>query len=349
MYRKILLFTDNHFSSTSSLIRSNGEKFSTRLENQIQSLNWLEQVAIEENCDAIICLGDFFDKPTLTDQELTALKEIKWNNLPHYFIVGNHESSIHNLNYNSTKALEKENFYIVEKPQLLVDENILMLPYIIEDDRKSLHDYWNLFTQEENTIKRGIILSHNDIKNLNLGYFVTTTGFTLDDIQTSCKLFVNGHLHNGSWFLSNARNLGNLTGQNFSEDAFKYKHIVSILNTDDCSMKDIENPYAFNFYKFDVTSQKDLEKFSLIKNNAVLSIKGQQELIEQVNDKLNSLSGRVDSRVIITKNVSNDDIDKITSKVDYFSIDHLAKFVEFCKQQIEITDVLLDELKEICK
>lgn len=74
---KILLYTDVHVSEFSSIIRSMGEKYSTRLENLIASINWAEKIATENNCDEIICLGDFFDKPELNSSELTAMKEIK--------------------------------------------------------------------------------------------------------------------------------------------------------------------------------------------------------------------------------------------------------------------------------
>ena len=48
---KILLYTDNHFCTNSSIINSRGENYSPRLTNQIESLNWVEQLAIKENCN----------------------------------------------------------------------------------------------------------------------------------------------------------------------------------------------------------------------------------------------------------------------------------------------------------
>ena len=90
---KILCYTDNHFCERSSIITKYGTKYSLRLENQLASLNWAEQLAIDEGCAMIVCLGDFFDKPHLTDQEITAIQDIKWaEDIPHYFLVGNHIS-----------------------------------------------------------------------------------------------------------------------------------------------------------------------------------------------------------------------------------------------------------------
>lgn len=36
---KILIYADNHFCETSSIIRSYGDKYTLRLENQIKSIN----------------------------------------------------------------------------------------------------------------------------------------------------------------------------------------------------------------------------------------------------------------------------------------------------------------------
>ena len=134
---KILCFTDNHFCERSSIVTKYGNKYSLRLENQIQSLNWVEQTAINKNCDMIVCLGDFFDKPHLTDQELTALQDIKWSEaIPHYFIVGNHESEENDLQFSSTKVLEGLNRFIIDKPTLQrytsPELELAFLPYVVE-------------------------------------------------------------------------------------------------------------------------------------------------------------------------------------------------------------------------
>ena len=84
---KIAVCGDIHISKTSSIIRSRGEKFSTRIEGCINSINWFEKQASENGCDLVIYLGDVFDSPILDDEIITSLKDIEWNNLKHYFIV----------------------------------------------------------------------------------------------------------------------------------------------------------------------------------------------------------------------------------------------------------------------
>ena len=68
---KLGLYTDVHFSKYSSIIQSRGDKYTTRLENCIDSINWVEEVL--KDCDKIVCLGDFFDK-AFVDAEV-----IEWN------------------------------------------------------------------------------------------------------------------------------------------------------------------------------------------------------------------------------------------------------------------------------
>ena len=68
---KALIYSDCHFSQYSSIIRSRGEKYSTRLHNLINSISWAEKLADSENCDEVFCLGETFD---LNKEKLTSLE-----------------------------------------------------------------------------------------------------------------------------------------------------------------------------------------------------------------------------------------------------------------------------------
>ena len=89
------------------------------------------------------------------------------------------------------------------------DANILCLPYLTS--RKDLKAYTSKLPKDKNLI----ILSHNDIKGIQYGAYTSVDGFDINDISSSCALFINGHLHNHSQFCRNGLNLGNLTGQKF--------------------------------------------------------------------------------------------------------------------------------------
>ena len=56
---KILIYTDNHFCEKFSIITKMGDKFTQRLENQIKSINWAEDLAYKNGCQYVICINCF--------------------------------------------------------------------------------------------------------------------------------------------------------------------------------------------------------------------------------------------------------------------------------------------------
>ena len=271
---KLMVCGDVHFSQYSSILRKNGDKYSLRLEKLIASVNWVENLAVEKGCIRTIYLGDFFDSSVLNSFELSALREIKWNSTEHIFICGNHETSQHSLINNSVNFLSMcDTITVFNEPKKIVEDNVELcfLPYIFEDSRESISSY---FGNKEN---KRIIFSHNDIKGIQLGSVISTNGFEINDIENNCDLFLNGHLHNGYKVTDKIINVGNLSGQNFSEDAFKYDHVVLILDTDTLRCEVYRNPYAFNFYKIDFIEKNSIDYIndisSKLRNPAVVVIK----------------------------------------------------------------------------
>ena len=115
---KVCIYSDVHWSQNSSIIRSKGEKYSTRLENLIFSVNWVEQLAWEQNCDCVICCGDFFDSAVLNAMEVSALQEIRWAPMSHLFLTGNHETNVSSLEYSTTDLFKLcPNVTVLNTPQ----------------------------------------------------------------------------------------------------------------------------------------------------------------------------------------------------------------------------------------
>ena len=341
---KIALATDNHFCEKSSIVQKFGTKYTVRIENQLKSLEWFENIAVEKGCDAVIYLGDFFDKSSLTDQEITATKDIAWNGLKHYFIIGNHESGDSGLIYSSTKTLEAEDRIMIFEPKKtdLGNCELCFLPYVTESDRVPLEQYFG-----QKTDKPRIILSHNDIAGIQLGPVVSRTGFDIAEIEANCDRFINGHLHNGQALTSKVMNLGNLTGKDFGEDAARYKHNIAILDTDTLTVELIENPYALNFYKIDINNEMDLSKLNAVKNQAVVSVKCKDYLLAAVKAAIEANSDTIlDSRVISTREIAAEGAE---ADIADLTVDHLARFVECCLANIDNNKILEEELAEICK
>lgn len=352
---KILIVGDVHWSEYSSIVRKRGEKYSRRLENLINSLNWAEEQAELNSCDEVVYLGDFFDRTELNAQELTALQEVVWAPIKHKFLVGNHEG------LNSDLSVSSAHLFSMIPDALVIDHPIvdytfgyefLYLPYILEEDRKTLTEYikeahtdvW--ITQE---VKQRIIFSHNDLK-MKYGMFESKEGFDPEELQRSCCLCFNGHLHNKGKFTTNGYNVGNLTGQNFSEDATNYTHEVVILDlsTSVPQLSFIENPYAFNFYKLEAQTEAQISHYmSQIKDNSVVTIKVPESLLIYTRDRLAQSANVKESRVICVPEVTTDDPRILEN--DLQVVNHLEEFVKFVRDNMEVTTVVQSELNEVCK
>ena len=323
-----------------------GTTYTTRLENCIKTVNWTERLAEELGCEYIINLGDFFDKPDLTSETITACNDIEWSNIMHYSLVGNHDASTSSLLFNSANSLQHSHHKIVTEPSALFldDCTICFLPYVLECDRKSLKDY---FGKIDTLGKPIVILSHNDISGIQLGPVMSKTGFTVEDIEANCALFINGHLHNGQQLTNKIINLGNITGKDFGEDAFRHSHNVAVLDTATLEITFIENPYAFNFYKVNITDDADLLKLSTLKDNAIVSIKCEHKLLNKVKEFVKQQPNIIEHRIIITRTLI--DTDEEEASVKELQVDHLARFVECCRATIDNTQLLEEEIAEICK
>lgn len=336
---KIGVVGDIHWSKYSSIIRSRGEKYSTRLENCISSINWAEQLFIDNDCDIVVYLGDFFDSCDLKSEELTALTEINWSKFPHYFLVGNHEMGMHDLSFSSGHVFSLcDNLEVIDIPSLISysDTNIYFLPYILESERKAFSDYVG--------IDNAIVFSHNDLKGVQLGNFISQVGFDLNEIEENCSLFINGHLHNGYNVSSKIINLGNLTGQNFSEDATKYQHRVMILDTDTLKYDYFINPFAFNFFKFDLTTDLSYDTMKTILSNSANAVFTVKTFVSSKLDFKN-FPNVIASRVIIQPEINhNNSNDKAYESL---SINHLEKFKEYVLSEFGNSDIVLEELSAV--
>ena len=310
-------------------------------------------MAIRHACDVVICAGDFFDRPFVTDQELTALQDIEWTTKPHYFLVGNHESEEGNLQYSSVKALEAFNRIVVSSPEVYhfwdkAPDNeeceVAFLPYITESNRQEIEEY---FSPKTPNVYR-LMISHNDLFGVQMGPVISRIGFKPEDLSKMCDLCINGHLHNGQKILDNVINIGNLTGKDFGENAFKYQHGVYIIDTKTKKVEFLENPHALNFYSIEINSDFDVLRLRRLKNKAVLSLKCKASLLEAVRKTIAETPTIVDSRVMVIRDTALTE-GLNTNNIADLTMDHKGKFVECCREKIDNSDILEAELTEVLK
>lgn len=358
---KILIYSDIHFSQYSSIVRSMGKKYSLRLEHLIKSLNWAEELSKKEHCNMVVNLGDMFDKPSLNSMELTALKEVKWNlSIPHYILVGNHDSNIASLEYNASEILKLLNlstfddrFHIISKPFVTTTVdfvNLFFIPYITEDNKKKLSDYKKELLPEDNGFSN-ICFSHNDIKGFQFGNFKSTEGFEIEDIEDNFNIYFNGHLHNPGYITKKILNVGNLCGQNFSENNFKTSHSAWILTHEDwedeskrIKLTTYENPYALNFYKVEINKEHQSLNDYEFKDNAVLMIKCEKNYVDKVKEEIEENKKIIVSKII----VYNEDISDNNNEIKLEKVDYIKTFNDFILNKLGTDDIIKDELNTIC-
>mgnify|MGYP004658003689 CR=1 FL=1 len=352
---KIVFYSDVHFSTYSSIFRKRGKQYSARLESCINSVGWAEDYAERMGADLIVIGGDFFDKSDLSAEELTALKEVYFSQrIPHVVLVGNHEMKTRNRSLTSAHLFQtiQGKFDVLDTPcvwngsEINNKFNILYLPYINEEERCTFTDYL-----PKNTLST-IVFSHNDIAGIQLGQFTSKEGFSLTDIEKYSALFINGHLHNGT-FLNKEHtvcNVGNLTGKDFGENGFQFRHQVAVIDTDKTSIELVDNPYAAYFYKLEfhknMTETEIQHICSSLASISCITCKVEIDDVQVVKSVLDNLPSVVDYRLIATK--AQGEQPEIEYSVQTLaSIDHISSFKNYVKAQIGQSELLEKELQEL--
>lgn len=363
----ICICGDVHWCTYSSILRKRGKKYSLRLENLIDSVNWVVDTAIDNGCTELFFLGDFFDSCSLTAEEVSALSELNMraDSLNKSFIVGNHEMGNSDLSYSTAHSfLINKNNTVYDKPAIIkVGETLIyILPYELEVNRKSsIRDYFPEKSFTDPCCRNRILLSHNDIKGIQMGSFLSTDGFDLSELSDTFNLVVNGHLHNQQWVAGNVLNIGNLTGQNFSEDATKYPHQCMILDLDTLQYRLITNPRALNFTKLDFTKNNSIDYINDVSfelgNNAVLSIRcnaGDYDYLKHRFDPdtvESSVIPRncnvVQSRIIIDRSSDFVSEREYTEKQRTLHVDYMKEFSGYVLNTIGCSDIVIKELQKV--
>lgn len=348
---RVLFMTDCHWSQYSSIVRSRGKCYSTRLENLIDSINWVEQLAWNTGCTAIVCGGDFFDSCQLNSEEISALKNIQWAPISHVFITGNHETNVGSLEFSTADLFTLcPNSVVISKPEYYHIENedveFCFLPYILERDRQPISVYFPPKTEKR------IIFSHNDLKDVQYGPFLSTEGFTVEEIESSCDLCMNGHIHSCAYVSQKIINGGNLTGQNFTEDASKFDHCVQVIDTSTMKVDFYLNPYAFNFYKLDYTDVDNestfLNNISRLKPHAVITVKVNSEFAQTAKDLLSKTTkDKIEEYRLIVEYDSTKNDDTLTPVIE--AVDHLQQFEKYILVNIGDSDIIKEELASVMR
>lgn len=336
---KIGLYADPHVSQTSSIVVGSSGGFSGRLDNLIKSFNWMRSLFAERGCDEVVCLGDMTDKPSLTAEELSAMsKFVDCSN--DLIIVGNHCRSDKSGRINTLNSIFNYVFY---QPTVIDvgGKKILLLPY------NSTPEDLSKISKEQGPID--VVLSHNDIKGYDYGNCISTSGYDLDDILSNCKLFINGHLHNGGWLIKDrVVNLGQLSGMNFSSCGGQWEPSVGILDLDTLELEIIENPYAYRFKKESFTTLVKLKNYLNALPDCgkyVLQVKVPESIASSARSVLDKSEKVVTSRVLTVRDSKKSrkvvtKVEKVESKSIY---DKMRGFLS-TQDQSKFNPIIAEEI-----
>ena len=347
---KLLIYTDPHLSTNSSIIvgkmeSQKRERFSARLDRCISTFEWINQSAKDYKVDQIICLGDLVDQPKLNAEELSAISESKIES--HKILVGNHDVSSVDGYFNSCNLYG--NAIREFKIDRLGDTSIVYLPWS--------RDLIDLSKELEGCDpNKTIILSHNDIKGIFYGNYKSTSGYDIPDILRSCKLFINGHIHTGSWIQKGRiMNLGTITGLNFN-NVNGWSGYAVIVDTDTFKLTWLENPYAFVFKDQRILSRSQLgDFFSTLDDNKcnIVQLRVPKSLVEVTRSSIENHKSIAFSRILTLYDKTDENIDNLDPSdrenldLEINIYDSLRAYVkENCPSKYDLNSVL-DEINKL--
>ena len=321
-FNKFIFITDNHYCINSSVVsgRKSG-RFSDRIENQIESLNWVNSFNLP-----VIHGGDFFNNSIITSEEQSSLSLVKPFVKDWVFLRGNHESA---GEFDLLGALGERVIRVPTEAQI-GRMKTLFLPFnSTESDIKDKYD---------------LIIGHIGIEGVPFG----AKGFRFDVIDKACDFFLNGHLHNRVELGKNKWNTGSLTAQNFSDNCLDYRKGAVIVDTVNKTLEFVENPHAFNFFK--LTWKDYLNKYksqaageALRRPTSCISLscrEGEKAEIVKSNEFGNVYYLRVSEELSSKRPVE-------VNEKPIIEFDHLAKFREAFISKVGESSVVLEELSEV--
>ena len=148
-------------------------------------------------------------------------------------------------------------------------------------------------------------------------------------------------MHN-KFIKNNLFNLGNITGKNLNEDCLKYNHCAYLLTIDEdkISIEEIENPYAYNFLTYSISTITDLDKLKNI-NNLILSLRCPQKILNDTRLILDNFQNLETYKIIVD---IVDSMNKNIKSNQVLNIDYNKEFIKFAKEKLGESEILNSEL-----
>lgn len=270
LFDRAAIFTDIHF----------GEHQDSEVHNQdcLDFLEWFGQQTIENGCDTIIFMGDWFHNRVRTENRTAyysrmAVELLHGLDLPVYWIVGNHEiylkdsRDIHSLQY----LTKYPNFHLLNTVTQIDD--VVFSPWLVGDEHRDLLRR-----------KCRYIFGHFELPFFLMNQVIEKTydgkGLHIDDFE-NCEAVYSGHFHKRQVRL-NALEIpiyytGNCFGHNFN-DVNDPERGMAVLNWGETLPEYTAWPDAPTYHRFQMS-----EFVQGLETNAPI-LYGARSTIELIDD-----------------------------------------------------------------
>ena len=246
---KLLYMGDIHIRGTNPRNRKDDYKEALKAK-----LREIFSLAKYKEVEAIICAGDIFDRPEVTNGVLLEFAEVfKENKIPFYTTAGNHDVYGYNLDtYNRTslRVMElivpnlhvindpNENVFIEDKVDSQNAVSLSFMPYNQQIDKDGYgYSPGRPFKGFKIHTAHGMLLDH-DPK-------VFDRFTTVQDVETEADLILTGHDHTGYGIYKRADgktfvNCGAICRLSASESEIERTIQVALITVEDNKLQDIE-------------------------------------------------------------------------------------------------------------
>lgn len=312
---KILLFSDIHIH--------NHKKSYERLDDCLNALQWIFNIAKEENIKSIIFGGDILHERQKIDIFVynkiynILCKNLSENDVNFYCLLGNHDLWFNeNTQISGVYPFESiKGFKVISEPKTLKieDSEWDFLPFT-HDPLESMKSF------NSNNLEKRYLIGHISIDGAILNSSGTISDVIIehdgDMVKVSKDIFVRykhsffGHYHKSQKLASNVEYIGSPLELSFGE-ANEEKHVI-ILDTETNEIKYIVNnfsPKHVYIYENDINKLKT----SKLKNNFVCLLSSDiasvktKECTEFIKENCDILSFQVKS--VSSKNNNENKID----------------------------------------
>jgi len=256
------VYADPHLTKNMRALQSEWDITATK------SMYYMYDKFDELNVEAVVCLGDFFDKPVIAAKHMQLvmpiLKHMNERTYPTYLLLGNHEIDSDESNILDFLSMY-DNIIPITTPTEI--EDMLFLPYGIDPTEYSMKDK--------------IVFTHHDIYGSQLAGGKTKAFFGIDpSIFSEAKLVMNGHVHLKSVITNDIVNAGSLLVSQQGELKPGEYPFYYTLDTHTCHIAPYENTYSLIYLTISENDISTLSNSEYDKNHLVLKVEYAGDLPE---------------------------------------------------------------------